>query len=444
MEADTPAHILLIILLGGALIFFGPRPWVLPAILALTVFVSMRFHVFVFGLNFYIARILLLLAWARVLIRGEHHGLRFLPMDRAFVLFAGSMVLVETLRRGWPGFVYASANSFYDALGLYFLSRILLREARDIKQVIASLAVICSVLAGFMLAERLTRHNFLTLLGASELVQGREGKLRCQATFSHPVLAGTYGAVLVPLFVACWWQGRGMKKLALAGTVASTIMAASSGSSGPIMTYAAVLAGLGFWPLRRSMRPLRWGILLGLAALHLVMQAPVWALIARASSLTGGGSGYHRFNLLDEFISHTADWWFLGIESTEGWGWLIDDVANTYCIIAKHGGLLALVMFIRLLAAGFRQVGIARNEAVNDRQTEILVWAFGAVLFGHVVTFLGTSYFDQTGVLWYVTLAMLGSLHLLAAPEPETLEAASEEEVPIQDAIRGHQGISLS
>src|ERR1019366_7745118 len=128
MKANPPPIILLIILFGGAVIFFGPRHWVLPTILALTVFVSMQFHVFIFGLNFYLARILLVFAWARVLARGEHHGFHVLPMDRAFVLFCCSMVLVETLRRGWPGFVFSAANSLYDAPGTYFLGRILLRE----------------------------------------------------------------------------------------------------------------------------------------------------------------------------------------------------------------------------------------------------------------------------------------------------------------------------
>ena len=440
MEVSLPSHILLIFLLGGGLILFGPRPWVLPAILTLTVFVSMRFHVLVFGLNFYFARLLLPFAWARVLAKGEHRGFQFLPMDRAFILFCCSMVLVETLRRGWPGLVYSAANSLYDAPGVYFLGRILLREGRDIKQVIASLAVICSVVAGFMLAERLTRHNFLASLGAIQEVQGREGRPRCQATFSHPVLAGTYGAVLLPLFIACWWQGPGMKKLGIAGAIASTIMAVTSGSGGPLMTYAAMLTGLFMWPLRHRMRIVRWGILFTLLGLHLVMKAPVWALIARVSSVTGG-SGYHRFNLLDEFITHAGDWWLVGIDTIH-WGWLTDDVANHYCIIAKHGGLLALVLFIRLLAAGFREVGIGRNEAGADWPTELLVWAFGAVLFGHVVTFLGTSYFDQTGVLWYLTLAILASLHLLTKAQEQLFSAASVGESPMANAFEGNPGIA--
>jgi hypothetical protein len=428
MEVNLPSHILLILILGAGVIFFSPRQWVLPTILALTVFVSMQFHVRVLELNFYTGRLLLVVAWLRVLARGEQRGLSLVPLDRALLLFCGAVVLVETLRRGLPGLVYASANYFYDAMGTYFLGRILLREAKDLRQVIAALAVICCALAAFMLVERVTRHNVLAALGASvEEVQQRAGKMRCQATFSHPVTAGTYGAVLLPLFVASWWQGRKMRKYALLGAMASTVITVSAGSGGPVMTYAAVVAGLFMWPLRRKMRMVRWVTFLTLLALHLVMKAPVWALIARLSSFTGG-SAWHRYNLVDAFVNNIGKWWLLGVDSTEGWGWLTEDVANTYCIVAKHGGLLALVMFIWLLAVGFREVGLRRNEAGTDWPTGFMVWSYGAMLFGHVVTFLGTSYFDQTAVLWHLNLAMIASLALLTQAEREPVQASSSAE----------------
>ena len=63
-----------------------------------------------------------------------------------------------------------------------------------------------------------------------------------------------------------------------------------------------------------------------------------------------------------------------------------------------------------------------RREAEPDRPTEILLWAFGASLFGHVVSFFGTSYFDQTIVLWHFTLALLASLALLTSQPVEVAE----------------------
>jgi hypothetical protein len=61
-----------------------------------------------------------------------------------------------------------------------------------------------------------------------------------------------------------------------------------------------------------------------------------------------------------------------------------------------------------------------------------MVWAFGASLFGHLVTFMGTSYFDQTHVLWALTLAMIASLGLLAEKQ-ETLEKIKMAEASLTE-----------
>jgi hypothetical protein len=438
----TSPLFLLIILLGGLAILLGPRRWVLPLFLSLSFLLSMDFHVFIFGLNFFTIRILLALAWARVLTRGEYHGLRFVALDKAFLLFCVWMVIAETLLRGIPGLLYAAANNLFDGLGTYCLVRILLRERADLERVLLCLGSVCSVLAAFMLAEEVSKHNWLTPLGAvMQKVQERAGRMRCQATFLHPVLAGTFGAALLPLFAACWWQDGSLKKLAVVGCVAATVMTVTAGSGGPFATYAAVLLALTLWPLRHHMRPIRWGLLLSAIALHLVMQAPVWGLIARIP-LVRGASGYHRYILLDAFIRHIGDWWLVGTKTTESWGYLTEDVANTYCIVAKHGGLLALVLFMRVLVLAFRELGIRRRQAEDDRPTEIMIWAFGALLFSHLVSFLGTSYFDQTRVLWFLTLAMIASLHLLNQPEEDPAHASFDEAVPVPAPSAVPLGIS--
>src|SRR5438445_275260 len=155
-----------------------------------------------------------------------------------------------------------------------------------------------------------------------------------------------------------------MKIFAVSGCIAATVITVTAGSGGPFMTYAAVFGALCLWPLRRRMRALRWCILLTLISLHIFMNAPVWALIGRLH-ITQGASAFHRYELLDSFIRHAGDWWLIGTESTEGWGYLTDDVAITYCIIAKHAGILGLFLFIRLFILGFRDIGTARIGAAD-------------------------------------------------------------------------------
>ena len=412
------------LVLGGLIILFGPRKWMLPTFLILSVFVSMVPKIMIFGQHFMIHRNLLLCAWVRILARGEHRGLRLLPMDKAFVLFCVWTVIGDTLL--WQtshAMVYQVANSIYDALGIYFFCRIMINDAAEMKRIIVCLAGICVALAGFMCLEALTHHNWLSVLGqVQEVVQERKGRLRCQAGFGVPISAGTFGAVLLPLFVAGWWQGGRMRKLAVGGCIAATVVTILAGSGGPVMTYAAVVGGLLMWGLRHRMRTVRWTVCLALLGLHLVMSAPVWALIARIHVIPGSSS-YHRYELLDAFIRHIGDWWMLGVQSTGTWGWLTDDVANQYCVVAKHGGILALILFLRVVMLGFREVGLRLNETAGDRPTQIMLWAFGVMLFAHCVAFFDISYFDQMKMLWFLSLAMLASLRLLTQAQEEPAEA---------------------
>lgn len=435
-EMITPQWVL-ILCVAGLLILFGSRRHVLPTFLVVATLLCLQNRVYIFGLNFFTSRILLVLGWTRVFARGEHRDLRLLPLDKAWLIFCLWSLLSETLRRGMPGAVFGAANYLFDCLGTYFLVRILLRDAQGFFDLLKTGAVICCFFALFMTAEFVTGHNWMTFLGAVfETVQERAGRTRSQATFLHPVLAGTYGAVLLPLFAACWWHPR-MKKLAVVGCIAAVVMVVTAGSGGPVMTFAAVLGGLCLWPLRRNLRPLRWALLLTLIAFHLVMKAPVWALIARFQ-VVQGASAYHRYELLDAFIRHFSDWWLVGTTDTESWGWLTDDVANYFCVVAKHAGLLGLLLFIRVLVLGFRQVGLCRKEAESDRRTEILIWAFGISLFGHAVSFFGISYFDQTIVLWHFTLAILASLSLLTqaqTPPVEVEVVPAEEGIPLTKAL---------
>ena len=110
--------------------------------------------------------------------------------------------------------------------------------------------------------------------------------------------------------------------------------------------------GLAFWPLRKQMRLIRWGLVCALVGLHLVMKAPVWALIARID-LTGSSSGYQRYQLVDMCIRHFSDWWLLGTPNYVKWGWDSWDLCNQFVAVALTGGLLALIFYIAIFSRSF-------------------------------------------------------------------------------------------
>ena len=88
-------------------------------------------------------------------------------------------------------------------------------------------------------------------------------------------------------------------------------MALASMSSTAVLGIAAGFGALWLWRVRRSLAPIRWTIVAVLVGLNFAMKAPVWALIARIN-LTGGSSGYHRYQLIDQAIRRFGEWWLLG------------------------------------------------------------------------------------------------------------------------------------
>jgi hypothetical protein len=261
-----------------------------------------------------------------------------------------------------------------------------------------------------MLNEQISHQNLIGYIGhiPSLTVEFREGKYRSQASFMHPLLAGAFGATIIPIFIGLWVKNRKARVAATLGFMGSTLMAVCSMSSTSLMAIFAGACALSLWPLRRRMRTVRWATLSVLVALHMVMKAPVWALIARID-LTGGSSGYHRFELVNQTIYRFWEWWLIGTTNQANWGWDMWDNIDWYVAQCTGGGLLTLVLFVAVLVYAFKQIGKSRqaSEIAGNKPNEFFIWTLGAALFSNAVTFIGVSYFDQSIVVWLVFLAVV-------------------------------------
>jgi hypothetical protein len=174
------------------------------------------------------------------------------------------------------------------------------------------------------------------------------------------------------------------------------------------------------------MRAIRWCTFLILLFLHLVREKPVWHLLARLASITGG-TGYHRFKLIDEAIAHFDEWWLLGTGSTEHWSLAqASDITNQYILEGVRGGLPTLIAFIVVLVIGFRTTGRSVRRALAlpqlapaDRQrTAMLGWGLGVCLGVHAVAFIGVSYFGQLSSILYLHMAMIPSFAIALSRVP--------------------------
>jgi len=139
-----------------------------------------------------------------------------------------------------------------------------------------------------------------------------------------------------------------------------------------------------------------------------VMNAPVWFIIARFGIVSGSTASF-RARIIDKAIERFPEWALLGTYGSGHWGWGLEDVTNWYVRHCISGGLLYFILFLLVIYFCFKAVGHAVREADNI-QTKRLVWAMGACLFSHTVSFLGVSYFGQIVFFWFMLLAMISSV----------------------------------
>jgi hypothetical protein len=197
----------------------------------------------------------------------------------------------------------------------------------------------------------------------------------------------------------------------------------SATSSGPVLMLMSIALALLLYPFRGALPALRWTALLGLIALHFIMNDPVYFLTAKID-ITGGSQGWYRAQLIRSSIEHINEWWLFGTDYTRHWmpsgthaNDVQADITNYYLQMGVWGGLLLMLLFALTLLVAFRLVGRALRDARTvPPQRRFFVWSLGAVLFGQVVNMLSISLFDQSSVFLYLVLAAIAAVASRHAP----------------------------
>lgn len=427
--------VLALVLMAGIAIWLLPRRKAIIPFLAMGILIPINQIIVVAGLHFPMLRVLVLFGFIRLL------GAKLSGKDK---IFSGGMNGIDTalivlavftavdgvlLWRVWGEVIFQLGN-LYTAFGVYFLLRYLIRDEEDVTRALRVLACVTVVVAGFMTYEHFTGRNlFYAILGGARAAAlssatERAEAFRAMGCFAHPIIAGTFGGFMAPLFIGWWRRDRRDRTFASLGAAASAVIPFAVGSSTALFALVAGVSVLCVWPLRRRMQMIRWGIAGMIVSLNIVMKAPVWQLIGRVG-LVGGSSSWHRYELINQCILHFWNWALMGTKNFGSWGWEMWDLANQYVATADTAGLVPLIAFVALIVFGFKYVGKARQYYEGDRQREFFMWAIGSSLFANVVAFFGIGYWDQIIVPWYGLLAMISAVSLAArTPQLEPEEAA--------------------
>lgn len=412
-----PFGLAAVLLLGAMMMLVDRRHAIWPMLL-MACFIAPAQRVVIAGLDFDLLRLMVLCGWLRIMLRGEYANFRWLRLDTVLVLFLLSGMVIMTLLHQSSSTLVNRLGWVYNGAGMYFLFRMLIQSWDDLEYVGVMAAWISIPVTLAFAVEHLTHRNVFAFLGGvPEVTAIRQGRLRCQGAFAHPILAGCFWASLVPLMAALWWRGGSRRILGAVGVVMSMAIIVMCASSTPVIAAACVAVGYAMFPVRMGLAYIRWSIVALLIILDIMMQSPVWHLIARIS-VVGGSTSWHRFNLINQAIERIDEWWLLGTKSTAHWGPMLSDVTNQYVLTGVQGGLLTLALLIVLIAVAFRNVGkaVARNE--NDPMRVMLAWSLGVSLFVHCASYLAASYFGQITMLWYLALAATASLTLASSAVP--------------------------
>lgn len=384
------------------LLLWRPRKYGLPALILCTFLVPRGQELLIAGAHFYVRQILVLAGFTRVMAGRFRLAGGWQLMDSLFVVWIGYRVFAGTVTN-WPSDTMEQMGFLMTGICGYFLFRCLLKTEGDLMSATKSLAICAAVVGVFMVYERVFLVNLFGLyLGGVEVTPLiRNGSGRAQGTFGVSILAGCFGATLIPLFA---WYWKKNKKMAVVGLAGATLMTLTTVSSTPIMAYFFGVVGMCMWPIRRSMRWVRWGIVTAIVVTAIVMKAPVWFAIAHLDVI-GGSGGYDRAMLVDTCIRHFSDWWLIGTNQNGGWGYDMWDLSNQFVAEAELGGIVTLICFVGMIVTSYRRLGAMRKRVKPDRQW--LLWCLGCIMTAHIFAYFGVAYWDQTQIWWFAFLATI-------------------------------------
>ena len=387
------------------LTFAVPRKYFLVPYVVAACFVPTDQRIIIMGLDFTILRILVVAGVLRILLYGEQKLIKWNKLDMTILLwvFYGASVYVIQ----WMN-TKAIINRFgviFDVVGLYWLFRQKIRSWNDVKFVFTLLAISVVILVPLVALEWSTGRNPFVILGRV-MTNVRSERYRCQAAFPHSIMLGLFWATLVPLFVGLGITEK--KVLYWIAVAAAVFITMASASSTPILVLAIVLVGLLWFRWRQLTSKTGLCLLALLTALHIVMRAPVWHLLARINVI-GASTGWHRYNLIDKAIEHFGEWVFIGCRTTDHWGFGLGDLTNQYILEGVRGGFITLLIFLAMI---YRVLKTLLNLSIQEKDSkkQFLIWCLFTMIIGHCAAFLGVSYFGQITMLWYMMLAIAGLL----------------------------------
>lgn len=387
---------------------------IIPVILLLCTVPSAQ-RIIIATVDFSFIRILGIVGMARIVSRAEYKDVRWKRGDIAMMVLV-TLPLITVFLRGVGGSFMNVAGQSLDLISMYIIGRCFMySRAAWGNFAFTMFLVSLPVLLAFAVEKSTARNVFSIFGGVPEITALRQGKLRVQGAFAHPILAGVWWACMVPIFLSMYraHPSRAYGRLiALVGVPCAVVLVFLTASSTPV---GGCLFGLGLWMVfqfRKQIIQARWWIGLVLVVLHFASGSGLHGLMFTKFTFVAGSTGWHRYQLIDAAIQRMPEWFLFGTRSTYHWGWGLDDVTCQYVAAAVSGGIVLLLSLISLLVAAIRSAYSIGQANIGRREIwrEWLAWGLVSSVCVHALCFLAVTYFGQAIFLFGFTIGAALSL----------------------------------
>ena len=367
-------------------------------------------------LSFPFIRLLILMGFIRITIRNERIAEKINGLDHLMFAWTIWALVSAIFHKPFSEAFIFRCGIVFNNLGIYILIRVFCQTWEDIVSLCKMLAILVIPLSILMLYEKITAHNLFSIFGGIQSYPAvrTDGSVRAQGPFSHSILAGTIGAVCLPVVLTLWKRRRFVAIVSIGACLAIVY---ASNSSGPIMSTMVAIVALLLWRYRHRVNILCWITVFTYFLIGIFMQDPPYYIMAKID-LTGGSTGWHRAKLIETSINHLSEWWIGGTDYTRHWmaygvAWSPNhvDITNYYLKMGVWGGLPLMILHILIIAKGLSiVVQMASQESKVPIELKYNIWLIGSALFTHAVTGISVSYFDQSYLFLYVTIGAIGSI----------------------------------
>ena len=391
--------------------FCAPRKYLIWPVVVIACFISPAQRFAVLGMDFHFLRAITLMLLVRILI---FRDLKDVRLGRADLALCGlvAMIVLCTLARGGINPAMTQAGKMIELFCLYFIGRALVRNLDDVRYMLLGVGLLAIPVGISFVVEQYTRYNFFSLFGGiPEMTVIRDGKLRSQGSFVHPITAGVFWASFAPMFMAqIFAKQRGLLYIWIGwvGFIMCCVCAFMTNSSTSIAGILIGLTGWCFYKFRNNLRMIFWIMLICVFIIHMASTRGFHGVIFTRISFISASTGYHRYMLFEGLFNNVQKWFFVGTNNRM-FNRSFIDVTNQYILTAIDGGIVALFLQLSLIVMAFKAVGRALRASTVKSDT-LLVFGIGVAYLVAVISFTAVSAYGEGVIPLYLFMGIMVSL----------------------------------